>query len=58
MLSIYENESNDKKHVKQIELDLKEEESDKLRVFLQNINPLEVTPMEALKILDELKRIM
>lgn len=58
MLSIYENESNDKKHVKQIELDLKEEESDKLREFLQNINPLEVTPMEALKILDELKRIM
>ena len=57
LLNMYESESGDKKHVKQFELDLKEEESDELREFLKEINPLEVTPMEALKLLDEIKRM-
>ena len=57
LLNMYESESGDKKHVKQFELDLKEEERDELREFLKGINPLEVTPMEALKLLDELKRL-
>lgn len=57
LLNMYESESGDKKHVKQFELDLKEEERDKLREFLKGINPLEVTPMEALKLLDEIKRM-
>lgn len=57
LLNMYESESGDKKHVKQFELDLKEEEKDELREFLKGINPLEVTPMEALKLLDEIKRM-
>lgn len=57
LLNMYESESGDKKHVKQFELDLKEEERDELREFLKGINPLEVTPMEALKLLDEIKRM-
>ena len=57
LLNMYESESGDKKHVKQFELDLKEEERDELREFLKDINPLEVTPMEALKLLDEIKRM-
>ena len=57
MLSVYESEAGQEKHVKQFELDLKEEERDELREFLKNINPFEVTPMEALKLLDELKRL-
>lgn len=57
LLNIYESDSGDKKHVKQFELDLKEEEKDELREFLKGINPLEVTPMEALKLLDEIKRM-
>ena len=54
---MYENKSNEKTHIKQFELELKEPEKDELREYLNNINPLEVTPMEALKILDELKKL-
>lgn len=57
LLNMYENKSNEKTHIKQFELELKEPEKDELREYLSNINPLEVTPMEALKILDELKKI-
>ena len=32
-------------------------QEDELREFLKDINPLEVTPMEALKLLDEIKRM-
>ena len=58
LLNIYEGGSNDKKRVKQFELELNTEEPDELREFLNNINPLEVTPMEALKLLDEIKRLV
>ena len=47
----------EKKHIKQFELDLETPNKDPLREFLRNINPLEVTPMEALKLLDEMKKI-
>lgn len=58
MLNMYESEKDQKKHVKQFELEIREEEPDKLREFLRNINPLEVTPMEALKLLDEIKKMV
>jgi len=45
-------------HVKQFELELETKEEDKLREYLRSINPLEVTPMEALKLLDEIKRMV
>ncbi len=58
LLNEYESTNNENKHVKQYELDLEIEEEDKLRTYLKNINPLEVTPMEALKILDEIKKLV
>ena len=58
LLNEYESTSNENKHIKQYELDLEIEEEDKLRTYLKNINPLEVTPMEALKILDEIKKLV
>ena len=58
LLETYENTSKtEKKHIKQFELDLETPNKDPLREFLRNINPLEVTPMEALKLLDEMKKI-
>ena len=58
LLSTYESTSKtEKKHIKQFELDLETPVKDPLREFLRNINPLEVTPMEALKLLDEMKKI-
>ncbi len=58
MLNEYESKSNSSKKIKQFELDLQTEEPDKLREFLNEINPLEVTPMEALKLIDEMKKMM
>ena len=58
LLQTYESTSKtEKKHIKQFELDLETPVKDPLREFLRNINPLEVTPMEALKLLDEMKKI-
>ena len=58
LLESYEKEPNsNKRHIKQISLDLDTPVTDPLREFLRNINPLEVTPMEALKLLDEMKKI-
>lgn len=58
LLETYESTSKtEKKHIKQFELDLETPNKDPLREFLRNINPLEVTPMEALKLLDEMKKI-
>ena len=58
LLETYESTSKtEKKHIKQFELDLETPNKDPLREFLRNINPLEVTPMEALKLLDEIKKI-
>lgn len=55
LLLIYENESNRDNKVKQLELELKEEK-DELREYIKTINPLEITPLEALNILDEIKK--
>ena len=58
LLETYESTSKtEKKHIKQFELDLETPVKAPLREFLRNINPLEVTPMEALKLLDEMKKI-
>ncbi len=57
LLNMYENTNKEKIHVKQFEPDLNTDNEDKLREYLKNINPLEITPMEAIKILDELKRL-
>ncbi len=58
LLETYESTiKTEKKHIKQFELDLETPNKDPLREFLRNINPLEVTPMEALKLLDEMKKI-
>lgn len=58
LLETYESTSKtEKKHIKQFELDLETPNKDPLRELLRNINPLEVTPMEALKLLDEMKKI-
>ncbi len=58
MLSEYETSTTEHKHVKQFELELPTETKDELRDYLRGINPLEVTPMEALKLLDEIKRMV
>lgn len=57
LLNKYENESNGKKQTKQLELDLETPKTDKLREYIDKINPYEVTPIEAIKILDEIKRL-
>ena len=58
LLETYESTSKtEKKHIKQFELDLETPNKDPLREFLRNIIPLEVTPMEALKLLDDMKKI-
>ena len=41
--------------IKQFELNL--EENDQLKEYLRTINPLEVTPIEALTILDKIKKM-
>jgi len=58
LLKVYEGEADDKKRVKQFELELDSNEPDKLRDYLKTINPYEVTPMEALKILDDVKKLV
>ncbi len=59
LLEIYESSEHKKntKRIKQFSLDLKEEKKDELREFLSKINPLEITPIEALNILDQMKKI-
>lgn len=55
LLLMYENETKKSKKIKQFELELKEEK-DELREYIKTINPLEITPLEALNILDEIKK--
>ena len=57
MLSTFETSSKEKTHTKQMELDLDTKPEDKLREFISNINPYEVTPIEAIKLLDEIKKL-
>ena len=44
------------KIVKQYTLDLEEEKKDELREFIKDINVLNITPLEAINLLDEIKR--
>ena len=48
--------SGEEKVIKQFELNL-EEKNDELREYIKTINPLEVTPIEALTILDKIKKM-
>lgn len=56
ILNNYENNSKTKKNNEQIKFNFVEKE-DKLRDRLKEINPLELTPMEAINILYELKTL-
>ena len=57
LLIEYENKDNKKsKKVKQFELTF-EDNTDELREYIKTINPLEVTPIEALTILDKIKKM-
>ena len=49
------NNNNGNKVIKQFELNF--EENDELREYIRTINPLEVTPIEALTILDKIKKM-
>ena len=46
-----------KTEIKQFSLDLEEKEEDELREFIKKINILEITPLEALNILNKIKEI-
>lgn len=59
LLKEYESKSNNvskTKIVKQYTLDLEEEKKDELREFIKSINVLNITPLEAINLLDEIKR--
>ena len=59
LLKEYESKSNNvskTKIVKQYTLDLEEEKKDELREFIKGINVLNITPLEAINLLDEIKR--
>ena len=47
--------NNGSKIIKQYELNF--EETDELRDYIKTINPLEITPIEAIAILDKIKKI-
>ena len=56
LLSMYENKENKKeKKVTQLQLDLTDSK-DELREYINSINPYEVTPIEAINILDQIKK--
>ena len=56
LLSEFESKDNKEgKVIKQFELNL--EENDQLKEYLRIINPIEVTPIEALTILDKIKKM-
>ncbi len=56
LLVVYESKSNNKsKVIKQYTLDL-DTKTDTLREYIKTINPLEITPMQAINILDEIKQ--
>ena len=58
LLNVYESKENKKgKKVKQLSLDFDESNKDELREYIKDINPYEVTPMEAINILDKIKQL-
>lgn len=59
LLKEYEEKDNNTtktKIVKQYALDLEEDKDDELREFIKSINILNITPLEAINLLDEIKR--
>ncbi len=59
LLKEYEEKDNNTsktKIVKQYALDLEEDKKDELREFIKSINVLNITPLEAINLLDEIKR--
>ena len=59
LLKEYEEKDNNTtktKIVKQYTLDLEEDKDDELREFIKGINVLNITPLEAINLLDEIKR--
>ena len=58
LLEMYESkDKNQSKKVTQFQLDFEEEKEDKLREYLNTIDPLYITPIEAINILDRLKKM-
>ena len=58
MLEVYESKESKKgKKVRQLSLDFTEEKTDELRDYIKEINPYEVTPIEAINILDKIKNL-
>ena len=55
LLKYETNSDNKKKVVKQFELNFEETKPDLLREYIKTINPYEVTPIEAINILNEIK---
>ena len=59
LLEIYEKRDNTKgKKIKQLELDFKESDNSELVNFIKSINVYETTPLEAMSILDKLKKMI
>ena len=56
ILKEYEKKDKQEPTATQIEMDFDFKEKDELREFIKEINPLEVTPMEAIMLLDEIKK--
>ena len=49
-------DSKKQKRVTQLSLSFEEEKKDELREYIKTINPYEITPIEAINILDEIKK--
>ena len=60
ILDVYENKKPKKEIYEQttLNLDFTSQEESKIEKRLKEINPLEITPLEALNILDELKKYL
>ena len=55
LLILFESDDKKEKKVKQYELDLNSS-TDELREYIKTINPANVTPIEAINILDQIKK--
>lgn len=55
LLHDYEGKQKRHKVIKQVELELEEKEDNPLYEFIDSINPYEVTPLEAINLLDQIK---
>ena len=59
LLELYESRNNTKtKKVKQLELDFKENDNSEIVDYIKSINVYETTPIEAMNILDKLKKMV